>query len=245
MLNVFQEIPILIFFAPIKKFKICHCETKTKVTVKKNKQEKQIASYRDILGRLLTVTHKTKVAVNLEKAITYPLSPSPPSLTFPDGSPRKSIKSKLFDAALSNITTVSSNELPSKQILHVYFIDLIAMIRIIPKSNETIRSFTWKLLSTIPKQYDTIFLVCDSYKTNSIKAVERDSRGSGAKYALNKPDMKLPSDFTTFMKNGENKTRLLQLIEQVIDEDKQQLGNRIVYFSAEYHCQKFVHLSQP
>ena len=102
---------------------------------KKNKQEKQIASHRDILGRLLTVTHKTKVAVNLEKAITYPLSPSPPSLTFPDGSPRKSIKSKLFDAALSNITTVSSNELPSKQILHVYFIDLIAMIRIIPKSN--------------------------------------------------------------------------------------------------------------
>ena len=127
----------------------------------------------------------------------------------------------------------------------MYSIDLIAMIRIIPKSNETIRSFTWKLLSTIPKQYDTIFLVCDSYKTNSIKAVERDSRGSGAKYALNKPDMKLPSDFTTFMKNGENKTRLLQLIEQVIDEDKQQLGNRIVYFSAEYHCQKFVHLSQP
>ena len=101
----------------------------------KNKQEKQIASHRDILRRLLTVAHKTKVAVNLEKAITYPLSPSPPSLTFPDGSPRKSIKSKLFDAALSNITTVSSNELPSKQILHVYFIDLIAMIRIIPKSN--------------------------------------------------------------------------------------------------------------
>ena len=115
----------------------------------------------------------------------------------------------------------------------MYFIDLIAMIRIIPKSNETIRSFTWKLLSTIPKQYDTIFLVCDSYKTNSIKAVERDSRGSGSKYALNKP-----SDFTTFMKNGENKTRLLQLIQQVIDEDKQQLGNRTVYFSAEYHCQK-------
>ena len=32
---------------------------------------------------------------------------------------------------------------------------------------------------------------------------------------------------------GENKTRLLQLIQQAIDEDKQQLGNRIVY------CQKF------
>ena len=31
---------------------------------------------------------------------------------------------------------------------------------------------------------------------------------------------------------GENKTRLLQLIQQAIDEDKQQLGNRIVY------CQK-------
>ena len=28
---------------------------------------------------------------------------------------------------------------------------------------------------------------------------------------------------------GENKTRLLQLIQQAIDKDKQQLGNRIVY----------------
>ena len=142
------------FFSPIKKFKMCHYETKTKVTVKKNKQEKQIASHRDILGRLLTVTNKTKVTVNLEKVITYPLSPSPPSLTFPDVSPRKSIKSKLFDAALSTIITVSLNELLSKQILHVYFIDLVAMTRIIPESNKTIRSFTWNLLSTIPKQYD-------------------------------------------------------------------------------------------
>ena len=68
--------------------------------------------------------------------------------------------------------------------------------------------------------------------------MEKNSRGSGAKYALNKQDMKPPSDFTTFMKNGENKTRLLQLIQQVIDEEKQQLRHRIVYFSAEYHCQK-------
>ena len=226
------------FFSPIKKFKVHHYQTGSKVTVRKGKQEKQIASHRGILGRLLTVTHKMKAAVNLEKAITYPLSSFPPSLTFPDGSPRKSVKSKLFDAALSNLSTVNTNELPCKQNLHVYFIDLIAMIRVLPKANETIRSFTWKLLNTVPKQYDTIFFVCDSYKANSIKAVERDSRGSAAKYLLSKPDMKLPSDFATFMKNGENKTKFLQLIQQAIDEEKQQLGNRIVYFSGEYHCQK-------
>ena len=75
--------------------------------------------------------------------------------------------------------------------------------------------------------------------------MERDSRGSGAKYALNKPDMKLPSNCTTFMKNEENKTRLLQLIQQVIDEGKQQLGNRIVISPLNIIVKKFVHLSQP
>ena len=89
------------------------------------------------------------------------------------------------------------NQIPGNAILHVYFLDLIAMIRVLPKCNDTIRTFTWKLLNTVPKQYDIIYLVCDSYKEKSIKSVERDSRGSGIKYILSKPDSRKLIDITT------------------------------------------------
>ena len=213
-----------------------------KVTVKKDRAEKQIAYQRDILGRLITLSHQTKLAINIEKAITYPLSNNPPALTLPDGSPRKSVKSKLFDAALSDLPIVNMSRIPGKEILHVYFLDLIAMIRIIPKSNESIRAFTWKILQYVPKQCDTIYLVCDSYKPKSIKSVKRATRGSGEQYFLSKADMKIPSDLNSFMKNGQNKTRLLELMQQVIIEDKQKLMNKTVYLSAEFNCFKITFL---
>ena len=40
------------------------------------------------------------------------------------------------------------------------------------------------------------------------------------------------------MKNGENKTTLLNLIEQVYVEDKTELQDRVIYFSNETHRRK-------
>ena len=41
-----------------------------------------------------------------------------------------------------------------------------------------------------------------------------------------------------FMKNGENKTTLLNLIEQVYVEENTKLQDRVIYFSNDTHCQK-------
>ena len=48
----------------------------------------------------------------------------------------------------------------------------------------------------------------------------------------------MPSKFSIFMRNGENKSNLLNLIEQVYVEDNTKLQNRVIYFSNEIHCQK-------
>ena len=109
-------------------------------------------------------------------------------------------------------------------------------MQVLPRNNGTVRDFAWRILKSIPQQYSTTFFACDSYKDNSIKNVEKIGRGSGLKYLSKSPDMIMPSEFSIFMKNGENKTTLLNLIEQVYVEDNTKLQDGAIYFSNETHC---------
>ena len=111
-------------------------------------------------------------------------------------------------------------------------------MRVLPRNNGTVRDFAWRILKSIPQQYSTTFFACDSYKDNSMKNAEKIGWGSGLKYLLKSLDMIMPSQFSIFMKNGENKTTLLNLIEQVYVKDNTKLQDRVIYFSNETHCRK-------
>ena len=50
--------------------------------------------------------------------------------------------------------------------------------------------------------------------------------------------MKLPSDMSNFLRNGQNKEMLFNLIEQSIYESKEQLKSREVSFSNKTHCSR-------
>ena len=56
-------------------------------------------------------------------------------------------------------------------------------------------------------------------------------RGSGKRHILKSPDMKLPYDMSSFLRNGQNKETLFNLIERFFTEEKEKLGDRVVYFS--------------
>ena len=101
---------------------------------------------------LLTASYRTKTAVNLEASLVYPLASHPPALCLPGGSPLKCVKSKLYDAALNDLYTINTTQLPGKETLHTYFIDVIALMRVLPQNNETVREFAWRILKTIPQQ---------------------------------------------------------------------------------------------
>ena len=63
----------------------------------------------------------------------------------------------------------------------------------------------------VPPQYTKVFLVCDTYQQNGIKAGEREARGAN-NYFLASPDMKMPYDFAAFLRNGSNKEMLFNLM---------------------------------
>ena len=64
-------------------------------------------------------------------------------------------------------------------------------------------------MPSLPKQFDTVFLVCDTCPSNSIESGERRLRGEGKKYVLKSTSMLLPSDMPNFLRNDQNKEMLL------------------------------------
>ena len=98
-------------------------------------------------------------------------------------------------------------------------IDLIAAIRAMKKILEAYRQPAWKWMGTLPKRYRHIDLVADTYQEVSIKNCECFGCGTSVHLMINSLDFEVPSDFTKFMKCGENKTRLINLICKVISSD--------------------------
>eukprot|EP00112_Aurelia_sp_Birch-Aquarium-sp1_P008791 Seg1979.1 transcript_id=Seg1979.1/GoldUCD/mRNA.D3Y31 product="hypothetical protein" protein_id=Seg1979.1/GoldUCD/D3Y31 len=153
-----------------------------------------------------------------------------------------------FDDILKTITNFRPEErrligevvtdLPPPEKVQIYLLDLAAAIRSIVGQVATIRDLASKIMASIPKQYQTIYVVCDTYRINSIKGGERQARGVSARYVLNSPDMKVPYDFANFLRNGDNKEMLFNLIQQSIEDDKESLGEKVVYFSNKVECQK-------
>ena len=202
------------FVSVLKRFKFkSFVDTNIKVVVKKAGKQKEIAYQRDILGKLVSQSYASKKGVDMERVLSYPLAPVSIPLSTPDGSIRKTVKSKLFDAAMSDLRVIDATQLPNASTLDTYFLDLVAVKRTISGSTGTIRELAWNILNTVPRQFSTVYLVCDTLDAGSIKSGERIARGTGKRYVLNSPDMKVPFDFSNFLRNGENKAMLLNLIE--------------------------------
>ena len=59
---------------------------------------------------------------------------------------------------------------------------MLALLR----NTETVQEFAWRIIKSIPQQYNTFFFVCDLYKKRSIKNVERIGLGPGMKHIYQK-----------------------------------------------------------
>ena len=72
----------------------------------------------------------------------------------------------------------------------------------------------------LTKGYLWVDLVTDCYFENSIKAAEKAQRHSATKIIKKSPKSKVPRDFSNFLSNEENKTRMNEVLFQAINEKK-------------------------
>ena len=225
------------FFSPIKREPLkTFRNSAVKTKLKSQGKTKELTFQRDILGTLVAYSNKHETGVDLERVLCFPLAPISVPLSTADGAIRKTIKSKLYEAAMLDLKIVSHDELPSAAKMKTYLLDLAASIRSLVGIASTIRELASLIMSTVPAQYTSIFIVCDTYQEDSIKGGGRQARGVSKRYILTSPDMKVPYDFTSFLRNGENKEMLFNLIQRAIEEGRSDLLGKTVFFSNKSQC---------
>ena len=151
----------------------------------------------------MSFSAKNETAINMEKALEYPLFPVPLSIAHPDGTRRTNQKSDLL-GIIKNHHKSRNIPLPSKNNA-VFIIDIIAQIHTITEVPVTFENLIWRVLKSIPTDYEQVHIVADYYKENSIKKSERDKRGSSPKVLIKSVKSKVPREFQ-FLLNGDNKT---------------------------------------
>ena len=161
------------FFSPLKrnKYKSWKYSAK-KIVIKKDGKVKELTFQRDILGILVAHSYKSyqyNSGIDIDSVLCYLLAPVSVPLSTPDGSIRKAVKSKLFKAAMSDLSVVTDEDLPDPDRLRTYFLDLAAAVRTIVGKPETVKELAARILVMVPRQYKDIYIACDTYEENSIK----------------------------------------------------------------------------
>ena len=80
----------------------------------------------------------------------------------------------------------------------------------------------------------------DTYRSKSIKGPERFKRGCTDRVIVNSVVSHLPRNFNDFLKNGDNKTRLIELILDVLVQRRNEvleiLKTDELYYSMDNKC---------
>ncbi len=181
-------------------------------------------------------SYKERSSIDIDKALSFSLSPVPLSLATGDGVRRKTAKSKLLDAALISIIA-EDDTADSVENFSCYIVDLVAVIRCISKIH-TFRELAIKVRRDLPRKYSTFYVACGCYSERLTKGCERRLRGQSERFLIKNPDIRTSPDFKNFMNNGVNKERLFELIEEVWPDDKKDLGEKVIFFARKDCCVK-------
>ena len=140
------------FYTPLKqnKYKSWKDSAK-KIVTKKDRKVKELTFQRDILGILVAHSYQYNSGIDIDSVLCYPLAPVSVSLNTPDGSIRKTVKSKLFKAAMSDLSVVTDEDLPGPNRLRTYFLDLAAAVRTIVGKPETVSELAARFLMMVPR----------------------------------------------------------------------------------------------
>ena len=216
-----------------------------KVQTEQSTQVKTIEANRNILASLLSLSAKTGQVIDFEKALKYPLSSVPLSLANPDGARRTTAKSKLQGIILdhcSNPVGHPIETLPDKRNVSAFLIDMMAVIRTLTEIPENYEDLTWKFMKALPRNYCRVDIVADMYQEMSIKSAERKKRGCSEKIIIQSAKSKIPRSFNEFLKNGENKRRMISLMVNVLVENRlraiEMLQCTKIFISTENSCMK-------
>ena len=199
-----------------------------KIVVKKDGKLKSIEVNRNIIGNLLALSAKTGQLIDFNKALEFPLCSVDLNLSNPDGSRRSMQKSKLTEIIIQDSTLMETAEFPQKSEAMAYIVDLMVLVRTITNIPSTYEELTFQLIRLLPTGYKRVDIEADTYREVSITDPERRKRGCANKFMIRSAKSKVPRNFSEFLQNGENKTRLIDIILTVILERKLEVLSHLI-----------------
>ena len=221
----------------VKLFKQC-CQ---KVNLLKDGKMKTIGVNRNIISTLLAISAKTNRVIDFNMALEYPLSPVPLNIANADGSHGITVKSKLNEIIMKKSTLIDhETEMPTRNDVSAYIVDLIALVRTQCITPLTYEDLALQVIGAIPKGYKRVDIVADTYRSKSIKDPEHFKCGCTDSVIVNSVVSHLPHNFNDFLKNGDNKTRLTELILDVLVQRRNEvleiLKTAELYYSMDNKC---------
>ena len=149
-------------------------------------------------------------------------------------------RAKLTEIIIQDSTLMDNAEFPQKSEVIGYVVDLMALVRTTTNIPGTYEELTFQRISLLPTGYKRVDIVADTCRKVSIKDPERRKRGCADKVLIRSGKSKVPRNFSEFLQNGENKTRLTDLILTVVLERKLEVRSSFnseeIYFSTDGQC---------
>ena len=146
---------------------------------------------RDLFGSILFLALQRKI--DMAEVLSFPLTPTPLSLSHADGTMLKTQKSKLMEELESRIFSEKPNHVDVIIIDAMFFLHLW---KDLPATFGTIARFL--LIKAFAQRGSNIHLVFDKVVSPSIKDCERDSRSGyqerGNQYQITGPNQRRPSN---------------------------------------------------
>ena len=133
------------------------------VAIQKGKTVKSADVNPNILAALLAFYIKSGKAIDINKALEFPLSPVPLSIANADGIGRQTAKSKPMQLLQTKMPGNPCDYLnPPKSEVSTYIFDFIALVRTIVEIPSMFEEFALKLLKSIPSGYPRVDFVADT-----------------------------------------------------------------------------------
>ena len=174
-------------------------------------QEVFVYVNRNTLGCLVSFSVRHEKAVDIKKALQYPLSSGPLSIATADGLKRGTKKSELLPIMKDKMINENITIIPDTNKVSVYILDFMAFLRTVTDISSTYEDLAWRVIKQVPTGYNRADIVADTYRPVSIKMQERDGQGRPNRIIINSVKSRTPCDFKDFLSNGENKSKLITL----------------------------------
>ena len=130
---------------------------------------------RNMIRNSLATSAKYKKVIDFEVALSFLLTSMPTSLSNPDGTRWITQKSKLVEVILSHQDVTSLQRHTNDA--EIFVVNFIALVQILTKEiPETFEDLALKTVGSIPKGYNRVDVIADTYRDASIKTAERNKK---------------------------------------------------------------------